>query len=429
MWHTGHRSTGYRSLIKTARPYRMVDTMQLESCRKTYNNETQRAVPLDVTLARIEPKLPAAGITRVADITNLDRIGIPVFSCIRPTAENGAITVYNGKGATVEESRISAIMEGIERYSSEVHDRKIRVALFDEINGREPVIDPDDLILPEGADKGRLSSWYEGYDIANDETVWVPAYAVFHPVPPRYRGLFRTSTNGLASGNTREEAIFHALSEVIERDAWSLVEASRNTGPCIENIDDPELQAMLKKFADAQVEVKVRDITSDIGVPTIAAVSDDVLLKDPSLLTIGIGTHTSARIAVMRALTEVAQSRLTQIHGAREDTTLADLRKRMGYDRAKRINGYWYRDNGTLDYHSIQSSDTDDFLADIRNIIESLRKQGMDRVIVVDLTREEIGIPVVRVIVPGLEVFAMDPERRGERVNHAQDHRLSRAKP
>ena len=403
--------------------------MQLHSCKKTYNHETQRASPLNETLARIEPKVPAAGITRVADITNLDRIGIPVFSCIRPTAEDGAITVYNGKGATVEESRISAIMEGIERYSAEAHDRDIRVALYQELEGCEPVINPVDLILPEGAVTDRFMSWYQGFDIVNNKTLWVPAFAVFHPVPPRHRGVFRTNTNGLASGNTIEEAIFHALSEVIERDAWSLVESTRDTGPAVVGIDDPVIQDMQKKFADAQVEVTIRDITSDIGIPTIAAVADDVLLKDPSLLTIGIGTHTSARIAVMRALTEVAQSRLTQIHGAREDTTIADLRKKMGYERAKRINGYWYRDNGTVDYKTIPSSDTDDFLKDINNIIAALEKQGLDRVIVIDLTREEIGIPVVRVIVPGLEVFAMDPERRGERVKHAKDHRLSRAKP
>ena len=403
--------------------------MQIHSCKKTYNHETQRASPLDETLARIEPKVPAAGITRVADITNLDRIGIPVFSCIRPTAEDGAITVYNGKGATVEESRISAIMEGIERYSAEAHDRDIRVALYQELEGREPVINPVDLILPEGAVTDRFMSWYQGYDIVNNETLWVPAFAVFHPVPPRHRGVFRTNTNGLASGNTIEEAIFHALSEVIERDAWSLVESTRDTGQAVMGIDDPVIQDMQKKFADAQVEVTIRDITSDIGIPTIAAVADDVLLKDPSLLTIGIGTHTSARIAVLRALTEVAQSRLTQIHGAREDTTIADLRKKMGYERAKRINGYWYRDNGTVDYATIPSSDTDDFKKDINNIIAALEKQGLDRVIVIDLTREEIRIPVVRVIVPGLEVFAMDPERRGERVKHAKDHRLSRAKP
>jgi len=402
--------------------------MQLKSCKKTYNIETQRAVPLDETLARIEPKVPAAGITRVADITNLDRIGIPVFSCIRPTAESGAITVYNGKGATVEESRISAIMEGIERYSSELHDRRTHFAPYQEMFAHGRVLDPKDLILPRDADLDRAIAWVEGYDITNDEEVLVPAQAVFHPLPPHTGQLFRTSTNGLASGNTLEEAVFHALSEVIERDAWSLVEASRNTGASVVNIDDPTCLAMQKKFSDAQVEVIVRDITSDIGIPTMAAIADDVLLRDPMLLTIGIGTHTSARIAVMRALTEVAQSRLTQIHGAREDTVLAELRKKMGYDRAKRINEYWFRNNGTLDYSKIASCDSDDFLEDIRFMAEALKNKGLDRVIVIDLTREEIGIPVVRVIVPGLEIFAMDPERRGERADHAQDHRLSRPK-
>jgi ribosomal protein S12 methylthiotransferase accessory factor len=274
----------------------------------------------------------------------------------------------------------------------------------------------------------RLIPWIEGFDIANDVPVLVPAHAVFHPLPQKFRQIFRTNTNGLASGNTMEEAIFHALSEVIERDAWSLVEASRDTGSSVVNIDDQTCLDMQKKFADAQVEVSVRDITSDIGIPTMAAVADDVLLKDPMLLTIGIGTHTSARIAVMRALTEVAQSRLTQIHGAREDTTLAELRKKMGYERAKRINAYWFKDNGQADYTRIKSCDSDDFLTDIRFIIEALNQKGLDRVIVVDLTREEIGIPVVRVIVPGLEVFAMDPERRGERVDNAQNHRLSRPK-
>ncbi len=402
--------------------------MQLHPCKKIYNNETQRASPLNETLARIEPKVPAAGITRVADITNLDRVGIPVFSCIRPTAEDGAITVYNGKGATVEESRISAIMEGIERYCGEVHDRRLELGYFHELFGRGRIVDPRDLILPPETNHDQILPWAEGFDIANDEAVLVPAQAVFHPLPPRYRPLFRTGTNGLASGNTLEEAIFHALAEVIERDAWSLVEASRNTGPAVVNIHDSLINEMQKKFADAQVEVTIRDITSDIGIPTMAAVADDVLLKDPMLLTMGMGTHTSARVAVMRALTEVAQSRLTQIHGAREDTTVAQVRKRLGYDRTKRMNAYWFRDNGEIDYHTIPSCDSDDFVTDIQRMIDALKKRGLDRVIVIDLTRDEIGIPVVRVVVPGLESFAMDSERRGERVRYAQDHGLSRAK-
>jgi len=402
--------------------------MQLQPCKKIYNNDTQRASPLNETLARIEPKVPAAGITRVADITNLDRIGIPVFSCIRPTAEDGAITIYNGKGATVEESKISAIMEGIERYCAEVHDRIIERGYYHELFGRGRIVDPNDLILPPEADPNQILPWVGGFDIANDEPVLVPAQVVFHPLSQKYRPLFRTGTNGLASGNTMEEAIFHALAEVIERDAWSLVEASRNSGPEVVNIDDPLINGTQKKFTDAKVEVTIRDITSDIGIPTMAAVADDVLLKDPMLLTMGMGTHTSARIAVMRALTEVAQSRLTQIHGAREDTTVAQVRKRLGYDRTKRMNAYWFKDNGEVDYRTIPSCDSDDFVKDIHLLIKKLNKQGLDRVIVVDLTRDEIGIPVVRVVVPGLESYAMDPERRGERVKHAEDHRLSRTK-
>lgn len=74
--------------------------MQLKPCRKAYRNETQRAVAPEETLSRVEPKAAESGITRIADITNLDRIGIPVFSCMRPTALEGAISVYNGKGAT-----------------------------------------------------------------------------------------------------------------------------------------------------------------------------------------------------------------------------------------------------------------------------------------------------------------------------------------
>jgi ribosomal protein S12 methylthiotransferase accessory factor len=403
--------------------------MELKPCKKVYTNETQRASPLGETLARIEPRVPAAGITRVADITSLDRIGIPVFSCIRPTAEHGAITVYNGKGATVEESRISAIMEGIERYCAEIHDRRFEMGYYHDMFGKGRIVSPKDLILPVEANPDQILPWVDGYDIANDEPVLIPAYAVFHPLPPNFRPLFRTGTNGLASGNTREEAIFHALAEVIERDAWSLVEASRYTGPEVKNINDGLVNWMQKKFADAQVEVTIRDITSDIGIPTMAAVADDGLLRDPMLLTMGMGTHTSARIAVMRALTEVAQSRLTQIHGAREDTAVAQIRKRLGYDRVKRMNAYWFRDNGTVDFSTIRSCDTDDFVKDIRIMIGALARRGLDRVIVVDLTRDEIGIPVVRVIVPGLEAYAMDPERKGERAKHAQDRGISRPEP
>lgn len=404
--------------------------MKLKSCLKKYKDDTHRALPPEETLFRIDSKMPAAGITRVADITNLDRIGIPVFSSIRPMAQNGAISVYNGKGATPAEAKVSAMMEGIERYSAEVKDRNLLISRFSELKTEQNALSPADLILPEGADPEASIPWIMGYDIMNDEEILVPANAVFHPLSDGYKRLFRTNTSGLASGNELEEAVFHGLAEVIERDAWSVAEAARNTGPLIQNVGNGLAKSLMDKFSSAQVQVYLKDITSDIGIPTIAAVSDDIKLKDPTLLTTGMGTHTSAEIAVLRALTEVAQSRLTQIHGAREDTTLADFRKQIGYERTKRLNKHWFDISQTRDFSEIGSYDSNDFLQDIKYTTGRLEEVGLDRAIVVDLTREEIGVPVVRVIVPGLEISAVDSERVGSRIkNVKKGRRFPRAQP
>ncbi|HOO53772.1 MAG TPA: YcaO-related McrA-glycine thioamidation protein [Methanothrix sp.] len=405
--------------------------MLLRSCIKKYKTDTHRAFSPEETLDRIAPKMELAGITRVADITNLDRIGIPVFSSIRPAADKGAISVYNGKGATPAEARVSAMMEGIERYSAEAHERELLVETFSKIKSETNALDPRDLILPQDANPEMPIPWVEGYDLIRKEEVMVPASGVFHPLPPNYPQLFRTNTNGLASGNVIEEAVFHGLSEVIERDAWSLVEAVKRTGPLVTEVENGLASGLIEKFAAAEVEVRIKDITSDVGVPTIAAASDDVRLKDPALLTIGMGTHTSAEVAVLRALTEVAQSRLTQIHGAREDTTTADFRRQIGYDRTKRLNKHWFADSETRSFSEIRSQDSEDFLDDINLMMKRLEEAGMDRAIVVDLTREEIGVPVVRVMVPGLEQSAMDPDRRGKRCRDEikRYRRLSRAGP
>jgi ribosomal protein S12 methylthiotransferase accessory factor len=402
--------------------------MILTSCIKKYRDDTHRAVPPEETLLAAEAKLPAAGITRVADITNLDRIGIPVFSSIRPMADRGAISVYNGKGATPTEARVSAMMEGLERYSAEVRDRELEIKSFSQMDG---ALDPRLLILPEGADPDAMIPWVPGWDIMNDEEILVPANAVFHPLPSDYKRLFRTNTSGLASGNVIEEAIFHGLAEVIERDAWALVEATRRMGPLISEVENDLAKGLLEKFAAAEVDVYLRDITSDIGVATCAAASDDVRLRDPTLLTTGMGTHTSAAVAVLRALTEVAQSRLTQIHGAREDTTIADFRRQIGYDRTRRLNKHWFASDETRSFADVPSFESDDFLQDIRYMCRKLEEAGLERAIVVDLTREEIGIPVVRVIVPGLEISAVDPERVGKRCKNARlrNRRLPGTKP
>ena len=404
--------------------------IELNSSPKVYTGWTERSADPSTTLARIERYTQAAGITRVADITDLDRLGIPVYSCIRPGAADGAISVYNGKGGTEEEARAAGIMEGIERYSAEAIPHDLQDYTYPEMIGACDgvyVLNPESLILPSATSRDTRVPWTKGYDLVHKEPVYLPFCAVVHPNPLYMQTLFRSSSNGVASGNTMEEAIFYALTEVIERDSWSLAEVTRNTGKKLTDLP-PKVQEMADKFTKNGVEVTLRDITSDIGIPTIAAVADDVELKDPRLLMIGMGTHTNAEIAMIRALSEVAQSRATQIHGAREDATLAQFREFMGYDRVKRMNAYWFKGDEYKPASDVPSCSTNDFKDDIEYIIQRLTDAGLTEVIVCDLTDPDLQVPVVRVVVPGLECFTIDNERRGNRCRAAELAKIQKSR-
>ena len=404
--------------------------MERSPTTKKYKGETHRTKSPEETFADISDLVPVAGITRVADITGLDRIGIPVFSCIRPEAAQGAISVYNGKGATEIAARVSGIMEGIERYSAEMQQGDpIIYDSYASLASERTTLDPAHLILPKETDPNALYPWFEADNIVTGTSLLVPAHAVFHPVGFEYIPLFRTSTNGIASGNTYEEALFHGLCEIIERDAWSLAEASNKGGPLITDITDPVIVDMLDKFREAGIDLYLRDISSDIRLPTIVAVADDVTTKDPTLITIGMGTHSSPEIAAIRAITEVAQSRATQIHGAREDTAEMHQKRTIGYERMKRINKRWFRTDETIAFSDIYRFESDDFMPDIAYVVQELTNVGLHQVLAVNLTRPELCIPVLRVIVPGLEHYAIDSDRSGARCAHARHRYLPGSKP
>jgi ribosomal protein S12 methylthiotransferase accessory factor len=130
-----------------------------------------------------------------------------------------------------------------------------------------------------------------------------------------------------------------------------------------------------------------------------------------------VGTHLNPEVAVIRALTEVAQSRATQIHGTREDTTRAVFMRKAGYDRMKRINKHWFSDSHKLiDISQIEDKSKPTFKEDIETCIDILAKKGFKKIYYVDLTRNEVEIPVARVIIPGMEVYSVDMERKGKRL-------------
>ncbi|MDD3985781.1 MAG: YcaO-related McrA-glycine thioamidation protein [Methanobacterium sp.] len=386
---------------------------------------THRAIAPDQTIKNVESKLRIAGVTRVAEITHLDRVGVPVYSAIRPGAADGAVSIYAGKGATKTQAKASAMMESFERYSAELNkDSKQNFisGTFEDLERVANYLHPESLILPKilfDPEKVELE-WVLSTNIKDDNDILIPANAVYHPYTPKNNiKLLQSNTNGLASGNMLEEAVFHGIMEVVERDAWSIFESKRVSKPEVncENTENPIIKNILAKFKKAGINIKLVDLTADVKITTIAAVSDDTILKDPALLTLGVGTHLNPEIAVLRALTEVAQSRATQIHGTREDTIRAVFMRKAGYERMKRINNHWFGETETtIELSNMKNISGKSFKDDIETSKHLLNKCGFKDILYVDLTRKEIGIPVVRVLIPRMELYSVDMDRVGKRL-------------
>ena len=390
-----------------------------------YFKGTHRIIPPAKTIENHENKAKIAGITRITEITDLDRVGLPVFSAIRPTAEDGAISIYGGKGISKDHAKASALMEGFERYSAEKHESdETIIADLNEISKKGRYIEPRSLNIPKKYEKEDISKipieWSISHDLISDNDYYVPTNAIYHPYIPKEnaQSLFKSNTNGLASGNNLEESILHGILEVIERDAWSIFELTHKNYSQInlDTIENDIINDALLKFENEGIKIKLMDFTADIDIPTIAASADDTVLKDPGLLTLGMGSHLNPEVAVLRALTEVAQSRATQIHGSREDTVRADFAREAGYERMKRINKYYFKqEENQINLSDIEDKSTSFITQDIDIVKEELIAHDISKILYTDLTRPEIDVSVVRVVIPEMELYSIDSERAGYR--------------
>jgi putative methanogenesis marker protein 1 len=403
----------------------------------TYIEGTQRVFTEEETLQRVQPLLKDIGVTRIANITDLDRIGIPVFSSIRPSAAEGAISVYSGKGANEAQARISAIMESFERCLAERSgiNKDVQEGIASQefietpeiVSGSYNLIEPHSLLLSEKPMPSSRVEWTTAWDLLKKEDVLIPTNAVYHPygAPGMSVKLFRTNTNGLAAGNTIEEAIFHGLLEVLERDALSIAEFNRFPGKeIVLTADDGGNYRLAQMCKENGIDIKLWLLFHDTGVPTVVAAMDDVRLKDPALLVMGAGSHLDPSIAVRRAITEAAQSRVVQIHGAREDTEREKFVRDIGYDRIKRMNRYWYEEGEKVNLCDIKDMSTDRPSTNIALLLEKIGNVA-EHAVVVDLSRKSIDVPVVRVVIPTFELYTIDRERIGNRIKISPRRKLS----
>jgi len=395
--------------------------IKLRRTPKRYFFDTHRALTPVETLRQVETLTDKVGITEIEDITGRDKLNIPVYSAYRPGAKAGAVSVHTGKGLTGDQARVSVLMEAIERYSAEIKEEDRAKFHFESYNegNRAKKVEPSSLILSaiSNVTPDSKIEWCEGYDLMTEEEVLLPANAVYHPYTTTRGGrLFRSDSNGIASGNNLEEAIFHGIMEVIERDALSYVEIKKDAGKRIAIEEDDGLIFELKERFNSQgIETYFWYIPTDVGFPTVALALDSPE-KNPNLLVYGAGTHSDPKIAAIRAITEAAQSRLMQIVKGSGSTP-------VDYEIMKRMNRHWFetkdRDKEAVKLSELPALATDTIDGDIKIALEQLRAIEK-RVIVVDLTRKEIGIPVVRVIIPGFEVYARNPERLGHRYRRYQ---------
>jgi ribosomal protein S12 methylthiotransferase accessory factor len=386
---------------------------------KAHRGGTHRVVGPERTIERLRPLLPAMGITRIANVTGLDYLGIPVVMVARPNSRVLAVT--QGKGVDLDHAKASGLMEAVESYHGERISHPLKLLTYNEIARRHSVVDPVTLpSVPDSRYNPNLPIlWIEGLDLMSGRPIWLPYESVhvnFTLPLPQGSGCFAASTNGLASGNHILEAISSGICEVVERDAdalWLQADeaALRSRRVDLATVEDPQAREILDKYRQAQIAVEVWDTTSDIGIPAfrchIHEAEDNP--NHPQGTFFGAGCHPSASVALLRALTEAAQSRLTYISGSRDDIERQDYR-RPGEDspveqRCRGIAGAPSRP-----FEATVSGDTDSLNDDIRWELTQLRAAGLDQVIVVDLTMSEFNTPVVKVVIPGLEAVPDGPE-------------------
>jgi ribosomal protein S12 methylthiotransferase accessory factor len=380
---------------------------------KVHRVGTHRTAPPEETLRRISEWAGRFGITRVANVTGLDVIGLPVVAVIRPNSRS--IAVAQGKGLDLTAAKVSGLMESIENHHAERIRQPLALASWAEMRDRGATIDIRRLPRASGGpiDPGARLLWIEGFEILSRRRAWIP-FEVVHTDYTRplvsASGAFQMSDSGVAAGNHPLEAISHGICELVERDAvalwqWSPEESRRQRRIDLDTVDDPSCRSVLEKFARAAVRVAAWEVTSDVG---LAAFYATILDASPSAWrplppTSGAGCHPCREIALVRALTEAAQARLTVIAGARDDLSLAVYRNGRDHDRLGETVAMMEATGPARTWRDVPTYAGATVADDVAWELDRLRSVGIDEVAAVDLTLPEFGIPVARVVIPGLE--------------------------
>lgn len=391
-----------------------------------------RTQPLSVTLSRARAVARQLGISRVTDITRLDCIGVPVFASIRPQALPGSLCVNAGKGVTVAEARVGAYMEAVEYAFAEYNRASLKVHMVRARDVYEGPGRPDSIlefcpVMGVEIDLDGPIACVEATDIKSGEKFLTPAELTFLPFPQDLGGgvYFGSNSNGLCSGNTVLEATVHGLAEVIERDICSF-QAFKDQSVLVPNSSLPSnLRKIDSRLAAVGMNLYVRYLENVFEVPYFMAVVAETTTDDPIYVSVGYGCNLSSEIALTRAVCEAMQSRLSFIHGGRDDLVdryerFKDWTHQARAAYAGKLLAEVSRNGSHLPFGKIcrRSEIPVDLEEAQEKLLATFARNGFKHALRVVYTPKNFPLQVVRILVPGLECFNETTARVGVRLRN-----------
>ncbi|SOJ57485.1 hypothetical protein MSIMFB_04964 [Mycobacterium simulans] len=371
---------------------------------------THRVISPEQTWLAVQPTLQLAGITRVADVTWLDDLGIPPVQAVRPASLT--LSVSQGKAATYRAAQVSAVMESLETWHAENLIADLLSTATTDLEW-ELTYDPADLRRSAGSLYHRRTKldWMKATTLLTGRQTWAPWSVVAVNVavsdtwdPP----MFAMDTTGLASGNSYHEATLHGLYEIMERHALASAEPGSTLFEVpYDDVADSDCAQLVEMIDRAGSQLQIARIDTWDAFYCFSAELTSPMTEVPFC---GHGLHHDPNVALSRAITEAAQSRLTAISGAREDLPAAL------YQRFAQIHTYapvqrslQSMPTATPTPWHIECTDSLNELVTSAAIAIATRSGTEPLAAVCDFP--DACIPVVKVIAPGLTASHGSPMR------------------
>ncbi len=395
----------------------MISNIEIKDSFKKYSHDQDKTRTPDQTISWVRERLSRLDMDVLAKTVRIDtgRLDIPVFIslCGEDATRLTGTKKQMGKGATAQQSEASALMELMERFSffSFIEQFPFPVMKYKELDDfavsvedlKKSIYDtrtPTELCLKFLEDLPLR--WVKAWNITLGREQWVPI-DWFYMI---------NEYNGPASGNTLEEAILQGLCEVVERHVGSIVSNDMTVTPEIDmdSIHDPAAIELVNKFRANGIELFVRDISLDTGVPTVAVLAyDPSTFPERSEIVFTAGTTSNPEKSLCRALTEVAQL-------AGDFQSRTSYRPTLPKYASLEEAAYLMKSNGKRSILEMSNHDDNNIRVEIERCVAALSKKGL-QVLAINVTHPRLQVPAVYTIIPGAHF--LDHTRNTDFAQHA----------